>query len=121
MDAPIFVYQVSPRTVHQTGAVKATAGLPLEFLFDLIGEPKLPRRALLAVVPAADALGARSPAELENAEWTQLDELGNDRYRATWTPRTPGEYVPVVVAWMDEVGRLADLAGRKLVIGESCE
>ncbi len=121
MDAPIFVYQVSPRTVHQTGAVKATAGLPLEFLFDLIGEPKLPRRALFAVVPAADALGARSPAELESAEWTQLDELGNDRYRATWTPRTPGEYVPVVVAWMDEVGRLADLAGRKLVIGESCE
>ncbi len=114
------MHQVAPRTLFRSGAVKATAGIRLEFLFDLVGEPKLPRRAFLAVVPAAEArLGTSVP--FGAPEWVRLEELGNDRYRAAWTLSAPGEYVPVVVAWADEVDRLAELAERKLAIGESCD
>ncbi len=113
--------QVAPRTLYRSGAIKAVAGLAMEFVFDLVGEPKLPRRAVFGVLPASDAMSAQSPAELGNAHWSELEELGNDRYRGVWTPPAPGEYLPVVLAWMDEAERLAELAARKLAIGESCE
>ncbi len=114
------MHQAVPRTLFRSGAVKATAGIRLEFFFDLVGEPKLPRRALFTVVSATHAR-TDSEALFAVAEWAQLEEMGNDRYRAVWTPPTPGEYVPVVVAWMDELGRLAELAERKRAIGESCD
>ncbi|KJF17868.1 alpha-amylase family glycosyl hydrolase [Acidithrix ferrooxidans] len=121
MLAPIFIHQISPVTVNRRGYIKATQGSGVNFDFDLVGEPKLPRRTLFSLVAKdlAESISLFDIGATPEISFTKLKELGNDRYSICATPSECGFLSGVVIAWTDEVDRLCDLARRKRAIGDS--
>ena len=121
---PIFISQTSPVSMYKTHYVKACQDIALEFEYDLIGEPKLPRRALVALVSEDELLHVESdPVSwlMDDRSVRSLKEGVNDRYSIFLTLSNIGNFVPVVFAWVDEVDRLVDLANKKSEIHESIE
>ena len=121
--APLYVHQIAPCTVFGTGFAKATVSVPVQLEFDVVGGPTSPKRIFVAMV---DPNRFRDPnyvdlCDLADLAWLQLRSLGNGRYGIFWTPDLPGPFVPLVIAWIDEVDRLIELATRKLAIGDSVE
>ena len=80
--APYDIRQVSPVTYFRSGFIKAHKGLVIRFEFDIVGEPKVPLRSLLALVPA-DQLNSEDLAKSffdPSLELWQLESEVNDRY-----------------------------------------
>ncbi len=121
--SPLLIHQVAPRTRFGLGASKATLRTPVRFAFDVVGEPKLPRRVNIALVPdtVANKTSALEIIDRGDIAWSPMVDRGNDLYEYFWVPLHTKGYVPVVVAWVDEVDRLVNLAQRKLAIAESAE
>ena len=120
---PFFISQVSPRTSFGVGQAKASQGDPLRFSFDVIGEPKLPKRVHLALLRPTD-FTVNEPLSIisrRDLQWASMRDAGNDLFESYRTPSELGNYVPVVVAWVDDLDRLVDLAKKKLALGEQIE
>ena len=118
---PYFVRQICPATYFKSGFVKAHKGLVARFEFDIVGEPKLPVRSLLALVPEAQ-LDRDKPylAFLDpNFELWELEPSTNDRYFVDVEFDSAGTFYPVLCAWTDEVDRLIGLASKKRSVGDT--
>ncbi len=121
MIAPYDVKQIRPVSYFGSGLVKAHEGLVLRFEFDIVGEPKLPLRALLALVPASDFDSAKPNATFFDgkSELWQLELMSNDRYFVDVELEAFGLFYPVLCIWTDEVDRLIALAEKKRSVGDS--
>ncbi|MDA8276714.1 MAG: alpha-amylase family glycosyl hydrolase [Actinomycetota bacterium] len=121
MIAPYDIRQVSPITYFRRGFIKAHKGLVIRFEFDIVGEPKVPLRSLLALVPA-DQLNSEDLAKSffdPSLELWQLESEVNDRYVVEVEFDNTGLYYPVLCAWTDEVDRLIGLAAKKRSVGDT--
>ncbi len=124
---PIFIRQVSPVTEFGTYYAKSCVDTSLEFEYDLVGEPKLPRKAILLLLDNSQfAEFLDNPSAIPWPRFDSLLSIGmyegvNDRYVASWVPSATGLFSPVVYAWVDEVDRLSNLSQRKITLGDSVE
>lgn len=123
MIGPLFLNQISPVTLFGTHSVKSCEGVALKFAYDVIGEPKMPRRAIIALIPESEYhldTDALFPI-LPEYEFHAMQEESNDSYFEWVIPRSQGYFYPIVYAWVDEIDRLMDLARRKGALGEPFE
>ncbi len=119
--APYDIRQISPVTYFKSGFVKSHRGLVVQFQFDIVGEPKLPLRSLLALVPAADfdPNDLTKPFFDPSLELWQLELDANDRYFVDVEFDESGLFYPVLCVWTDEVDRLVALAAKKRSVGDT--